>query len=49
MPYCKCVQADWQREDGSHLAVFDHKSQLDDYFAGQPSIHIECVQTAVAV
>ncbi len=49
MPCCKCVQAVWQREDKSHLAVFEHKSKMDDWFADQPSVRIECAGTVCRV
>ncbi len=49
MPGCKCVQAVWQRSDGSHLAIFERKSQTDEWFADQPSIHIECEGTRCRV
>lgn len=49
MPCCKCVQAVLQRSDNSHLAVFEHKSTMDDWFADEPSIHIECEGTMCRV
>ncbi len=42
MPCCKCIQAIWRRPDQSQLAVFEHRSQMDDWFADDPSIRIEC-------
>lgn len=42
MPCCKCIQAVWQRDDQTQLAVFEHKSSIDDWFQGQPSISIKC-------
>lgn len=49
MPCCKCVQAIWQRNDESQLAVFEHESKMDDWFADEPSIRIECAGTVCRV
>ncbi|QDV85309.1 anti-sigma factor family protein [Planctomycetes bacterium TBK1r] len=42
MPCCKCIQALWQRKDHTHLAVFEHKCKVNDWFSKDPSIQIEC-------
>ena len=42
MPCCKCIQAVWQRDDQTQLAVFEHKSKIDDWFQCQPSVSIKC-------
>ena len=42
MPCCKCVQAIWSRPDRSQIAVFEHQSQMDDWFSHDPSIRIKC-------
>tara|TARA_R110002072_G_scaffold303004_1_gene491208 strand:+ start:3192 stop:4013 length:822 start_codon:yes stop_codon:yes gene_type:complete len=42
MPCCKCVQAVWQRADQTQVAIFEHKSKMDDWFEGEPSINIKC-------
>lgn len=45
MPCCKCVQAVWQRDDQSYLAVFEHNSEMNDWFDSHPSVHIDCQTT----
>lgn len=42
MPCCKCVQAVWQRADETQVAIFEHKSKMDDWFEDEPSVKIKC-------
>lgn len=42
MPCCKCVQAVWQRQDQTQVAIFEHKSKMDDWFQDKPSVNIMC-------
>jgi hypothetical protein len=42
MPCCKCVQAIWSRPDRSTIAVFEHQSEMDDWFSSDSSIRMKC-------
>ncbi|WP_145382470.1 hypothetical protein [Botrimarina mediterranea] len=42
MPCCKCIEALWSRQDGSLLAIFEHKNPLEDWFEGRPSVSFTC-------
>ena len=42
MPCCKCIQAVWQRSDGTCVAIFEHSAGIEDRFKGYSSVRVAC-------